>query len=657
MTFFVFKINCSSNFNITCTLTNPPSIIQGYVTPISPTDIDNNPNSLQDGQFLIPSNFYNTQYFLSLSELTCNLSAYIIPVFLQSLKINWQPNTTYTFQINENFVYDTFGQGSPAQTITYTTNFAPSILASDPQSGDTATLNNDNITLDFKRQVFATQGSFYLFQVGPTTPTLIRQYHVDVEIRYSHGQIILDTRNILQSGTTYYLLADPNCLIDYDGFNWDGLISPTSFRFTTSGEPAFKDLIATESSQFTVSALGGYLKQTTASLIARFSIIKPTPFGFISSQGNASLSSYSSLTAISWNKILHFSIPRTYQSNTSTFVFTTGNESPVIDDPELSATYTITLVTTNGGFNCSLTGDSTYTTSSTWTYTGTGTYINQSVLSSIKYLPTVNTSDTKTVNYTIQKVSGGSNTWTKSGSFSINWTSLGTFGSVYVFTSYGYSYNQTWSPNLEEYQYGKMDLLIIGGGGAGAWGEFIYGGAGSGGGAGQVLYPTNIAITNQSYTANVGTGGVANSGTPFAYQVQPSGTSTTFSTYTAVGGGGGAGPAGTGGNSGNGFSGGNGYTSGANGGGGGGGGATTGGANGISSGSGGSGGSGYTSSISGSSIIYAVGGGGGATTGGSGTGNNAGHSNTPGSGGGGGSSQGNGLSNGMPGIVIIKTHN
>jgi hypothetical protein len=473
---------------------------------------------------------------------------------------------------------------------------------------------------------------------------------------------------VIHSPTNYNQTFAYTCYIGYEStktVSWTTTVQITQRASLTSHFTEYANGgylfgitgIATESSRFTVSALGGYLKQTTASLIARFSIIKPTPFGFIARQGNASLSSYSSLTAISWNKILHFSIPRTYQSNTSTFVFTTGNESPVIDDPELSATYTITLVTTNGGFNCSLTGDSTYTTSSTWTYTGTGTYINQSVLSSIKYLPTVDTSNTKTVNYTIQKVSGGSNTWTKSGSFSINWTSLGTFGSVYVFTSYGYSYDQTWSPNLEEYLYGKMDLLIIGAGGAGAWGEFTYGGAGSGGGAGQVLYPTNIAITNQSYTANVGTGGFANGGTPFTYQVQPSGTSTTFSTYTAIGGGGGAGPAGRGGNSGNGFSGGNGYTSGANGGGGGGGGALGGGQNGINSGSGGAGGSGYTSSISGSSIIYAVGGGGGATTGGTGTGTNAGHSSTPGSGGGGGSCQGVGLSNGMPGIVIIKTHN
>jgi len=276
MTYYVFKCPVTSSTSLICNLSKLTNqTIQGYITPIASTDSNGNPNSVDNEQFLIPSNFYNQPYLLSISQLTCISSQYIIPVFLNSLKISWIPNTTYTFQVNDSFVLDNFNQGSPLTTITYTTNPTPSILASDPVPGDSATANNDNITLDFQRHVFGTTGSFYLFQIGPTAPTLIRQYHADTEIRYSHGKIILDTRNVLLPGTTYYLLADPNCLQDYDGFVWSGLPNTTAFRFTTAGEPTFRDLIVYEVSSSIVSALIGVIRSSAIGHFVTSSTIIP----------------------------------------------------------------------------------------------------------------------------------------------------------------------------------------------------------------------------------------------------------------------------------------------------------------------------------------------------------------------------------------------
>jgi len=276
MTYYVFKCPVTSSTSLICNLSKLTNqTIQGYITPIASTDSNGNPNSVDNEQFLIPSNFYNQPYLLSISQLTCISSQYIIPVFLNSLKISWIPNTTYTFQVNDSFVLDNFNQGSPLTTITYTTNPTPSILASDPVPGDSATANNDNITLDFQRHVFGTTGSFYLFQIGPTAPTLIRQYHADTEIRYSHGKIILDTRNVLLPGTTYYLLADPNCLQDYDGFVWSGLPNTTAFRFTTAGEPTFRDLIVYEVSSSIVSALIGVKRSSAIGHFVTSSTIIP----------------------------------------------------------------------------------------------------------------------------------------------------------------------------------------------------------------------------------------------------------------------------------------------------------------------------------------------------------------------------------------------
>jgi hypothetical protein len=72
---------------------------------------------------------------------------------------------------------------------------------------------------------------------------------------------------------------------------------------------------------------------------------------------------------------------------------------------------------------------------------------------------------------------------------------------------------------------GNVQALVVGGGGGGG------GNGGGGGGAGGLRYSSSLALTSQSYSITVGSGGAANGGM---------GSNSVFSSLTALGGGGGA---------------------------------------------------------------------------------------------------------------------
>jgi hypothetical protein len=203
-----------------------------------------------------------------------------------------------------------------------------------------------------------------------------------------------------------------------------------------------------------------------------------------------------------------------------------------------------------------------------------------------------------------------------------------------------------------------VEYLIAGGGGGGS--DDVAGGGGAGG-----LLAGSVSVTTQAYSIIVGGGGARGTGTFGSSGAQATNGGNSSALFlTAIGGGNGAGrrdgsvlnvvagsggsggggaypgTAGGSGTAGQGFAGGTAPGT-SNGGGGGGAG---------SAGSGQTAGSGIASSISGSSITYAVGGGGGFLSGGGGT-----FSSTPGSGGrGGGNSPINSSGTGQDGIVIIR---
>jgi len=224
----------------------------------------------------------------------------------------------------------------------------------------------------------------------------------------------------------------------------------------------------------------------------------------------------------------------------------------------------------------------------------------------------------------------------------------------------------------------RAAVLVIGGGGSGG------NGGGGGGGAGGYQYNDSYALTAQTYTVTVGTGGAAQTSSNTKGN---NGNNSVFGTITANGGGGGGaynnqagnnggsgggggGAESTGGAGGTGSQGSNGGTGGVgapNYKGGGGGGATSAGTSGATVGTGGNG---TANSITGTSVTYAGGGGGSANTaaaggeggtGGGGAGGNApsnaanpGVAGTDGLGGGGGGGVGTSSGKGGSGVVIIS---
>lgn len=232
----------------------------------------------------------------------------------------------------------------------------------------------------------------------------------------------------------------------------------------------------------------------------------------------------------------------------------------------------------------------------------------------------------------------------------------------------------------------SVEVLVVGGGGGGGGSN----GAGGGGGAGGVTYNASVAVSAQAYTVTVGTGGAGSSptgGTNTNGNTSSlgalvsvtgggagggyNGSSTTAPNTGGSGGGGGSSASGSftgaAGTAGQGNAGGNGRatsTTTAQAGGGGGGAGAVGQASAATYG--GDGGDGFTSSITGSSVVYGGGGGGGkrstgsAGNGGSGGGGKGGLSaagsiGTNGLGGGGGAGA-NGYSGGRggDGVVIVR---
>jgi hypothetical protein len=276
MTTYVFK----SNLSVTATLSCPATKIYAGVI-INPANAD-----------------YSTVVVFKSKFSLNNQRTSQVNVFLQSLNINWQPSTNYSFVIS-GLTSDISGQVAPDQTFTYTTNALPTILSSSPTPGATGLLAISSIVLTFGRQLRPVSGNFYLYQIGTGGPTLVKSFNVQSQITITSTQVILNVTGLLQSGTVYYLLADSNALKDYDNFNWSGISSTTAFRFTTAGEPTFPDLISYEMSMGTLYCKAQPWQHTSASFSSSTSYSIQTFYSRLRG-GNFN---FTSLTAASSNAI------------------------------------------------------------------------------------------------------------------------------------------------------------------------------------------------------------------------------------------------------------------------------------------------------------------------------------------------------------------
>ena len=193
-------------------------------------------------------------------------------------------------------------------------------------------------------------------------------------------------------------------------------------------------------------------------------------------------------------------INRTIVANTVANIFATS--TPTIQDgPDVGQTYTITLSSPVGRFGNSAANAAA---ESSYSFTGNRTQVN-SELANIKFVNNVGVSS-QTSNFTYTQSRSGFQQVNVSPTLTIT---PGSIGNTYTATI---TSDTTFTPTIEQVMFGNIQILTVGGGGAGGRSlntPRIGGGGGGGGGAFYVnaVRGTANALTNSTYSITIGIGG------------------------------------------------------------------------------------------------------------------------------------------------------
>ena len=266
--------------------------------------------------------------------------------------------------------------------------------------------------------------------------------------------------------------------------------------------------IAKLTSQFTQYSNVGTLKKTTASISSSASLDCPGSrvYRFTS---NMSASATMTVSGVVTQKINPMPLVATlnifateynkftYRGNASTQIILPPIEDFAVDSPIYS--YVLVMDPAQGEIGTSTSA------SNSITLEGTRTSIN-SQLSNIYYYPTFGrTADSQ---FTFTYAKNGVTMFTRV--FTLFYNAL----SGQPTLNYTYTTSGTWIPTLSEQKYSVIDLLLVGGGGAGRLADTPIQGVGiqypygeSGGGAGQVVQITGLTPTTGLYNITIGNGG------------------------------------------------------------------------------------------------------------------------------------------------------
>ena len=259
----------------------------------------------------------------------------------------------------------------------------------------------------------------------------------------------------------------------------------------------------------------------------------------------ANLVSTSTLTALSENIALVSSftlsgstvittnitnmVNRTYLGNTGNNLF--ASNTPVVDNLDPNAVYTITLTSPLGEFGTGSTASTTYS------FTGTKTQVNNN-WANIRFYPNKNV--TSTTSFTYTQTVGGVTLVNRT----LSLTNQGGLAGAQPENTYNILNSGTWTPTALERKYSRMSFTLSAGGGGGGsnstfdrdlvlQGTVNYLSGGGGGSAGQLVLQTNQDILNSSYSVTIGNGGA---GAPFGSSFGDGGGDSIFAGVTAKGG-------------------------------------------------------------------------------------------------------------------------
>ena len=248
-------------------------------------------------------------------------------------------------------------------------------------------------------------------------------------------------------------------------------------------------------------------------------------------------------TTVDVNSYVKNMINRTYTTNNITQIFSTSTPS-LDDEPDVGQTYTITLNSPVGKFGNSdayFSSDTWGNLANTYTFTGNTSTVNANY-SNIRFAPTNRVSGNSTFTYT----------QSRSGNTQVNLVKTLT-ANIQAFTgaTNTFTANTSFTPSFAQAQYGTANILLVGQGGYGQFGNIALPNPGGGttnasggaGGGGEVRYASNLSLSTTSYTivvAGEGTditvpytanssvvGGnidlVARPGVPGTFSISPSG--------------------------------------------------------------------------------------------------------------------------------------
>jgi hypothetical protein len=214
MTRLVFKSNLTPTFSLTC------SLFKSTQVKLDPTTLE--------------------------SAFTCAYEqGMMVNVFIESLKIGWEPQSTYSIVVNSGFFTDQVGNNSPTQTISYTTGTGAVVIGDylGFNTGDTS--NNTFFGFYFDRYI--SKGSSNTAVVGlyynnNGVGELLHTWTNSQATFYpSTDQNAFDITiaGYLKPNTNYFFTIDKNFIKDSDNL---GNSAIGGLTFTTVGEPQFKDL-------------------------------------------------------------------------------------------------------------------------------------------------------------------------------------------------------------------------------------------------------------------------------------------------------------------------------------------------------------------------------------------------------------------------------
>ena len=165
-----------------------------------------------------------------------------VTVNLETLEIAWQPNETYTVEVEDGFVNHEYGMkySNPAFSEPFTTNQPPYLVSWEPENAP-ETGHIQSARLKYVRRIKHGDQAIKLYK---SPSTLVKTYlPTDPEVQIVNGVIngyegaiivSIDVRDYLESNQEYYIHVEQGALYDYDFFANSAISDNSTITFTAS---------------------------------------------------------------------------------------------------------------------------------------------------------------------------------------------------------------------------------------------------------------------------------------------------------------------------------------------------------------------------------------------------------------------------------------